>query len=416
MKSLSLRIASRYLRSRRSSRLVSLITLIATGGVTVGVTALIVVMGVMSGLQNHLREKILIGSPHLRVLTHGEGLILENWEAVRDSVRTFPEVLAVAPFVLTKGLISAGHDYADGAQVLGIEPDTGTMSVTTLPSHFTAGDLTFATRLDSVDGGIILGSGLASRLAAYRGTRVTMISPVGSRFNRATGAFVPRFWTFEVTGEFNTGMYEYDENYVVLPRALAQQFAGLGTAVTGLEVRLTDPWTALDVGERMQETLGYPYRTVDWQSQNSSLFSALKLEKLAMGLILLLIVLVAAFNIVSTLTMVVTDKTREIGILRAMGLSRKVVRRLFVLQGAAIGLVGTFLGTALGILAARLVDGKRLIPLDASVYSIDHLPVQTELSDVMIIVTASVLVAVLATMYPARQAAALAPVDAIRHE
>jgi lipoprotein-releasing system permease protein len=416
MTRLELSIAARYLRGRRSSRLVSLITLIATGGVTVGVMALIVVMGVMNGLQSDLREKILVASPHLRILTYGEGLRLDDWQTVLDRVRGEQGVLAVTPFVLSQGLLSAGHDYAQGVAVLGIEPDTGTMAVTPLPRYFVRGDLSFRTTRSDVDGGIVLGRRLAEKMSAFAGDRVTMVSPAGSKFNAAVGAFVPKYWSFEVTGYFETGMYEYDNSYVVLPRRLAQRFAGLGDAATGLDVKLADPWDARRMGKGIETLLKYPYRALDWQSQNSSLFSALQLEKLAMGLILLLIVVVAAFNIVSTLTMVVSDKTREIGILRAMGLPAAAVRRVFLLQGAVIGVVGTALGTGLGLLLARLVDRRHLIALDPSVYFIDHLPVRVDALDLIVIVLASIIVATIATVYPARQAASLAPVEAIRYE
>jgi len=409
-------IARRYLRSRRSAGLVSLTTFIATGGVTVGVMALIVVLGVMNGLQHELRAKILIGSPHLRVLTYGEGLRMDAWRDVLPVVLRDPDVVAAAPFVLTQGLFSAGHDYHEGAYVLGLDPDTGHVSVTQLPQTFVRGNLDFATTRDDVDGGIVVGRRLAERFSAFPGSVMTAISPGGSRFNAAVGAFVPRYWTFEVTGYFETGMYEYDNAYVVLPLHLAQEFAALGDAVTGIEVRLTDPTHATTVGERLEDSLGYPYRSFDWQSQNASLFSALQLEKLAMGLILLLIVIVAAFNIVSTLTMVVTDKTREIGILRAMGLPARQIRRIFVLQGTFIGMVGTALGAALGLVVAHLVHGSGLIQLDPTVYFIDTLPMQVDPLDVLIVVTASVLVAVGATIHPARRAAALQPVAAIRHE
>ena len=433
MTRLELKIAGRYLRSRRSSRLVSLITLIATGGVMVGVMALIVVMGVMNGLQSDLRDKILVASPHLRILTYGQGLRLDDWRKVEQKVRRQPDVLAVAPFVLSEGLLSAGADYAQGVRVLGIEPDTGTMSVTPLPHYFVEGDLRFHTTRNDVDGGIVLGRRLAERMSAFTGDTVDIAAPAGSKFNPALGAFIPKIWTFEVTGLFETGMYEYDNSYVVLPRKLAQRFAGLGDAVTGLDVRIKDPWAAKQVGAAIDSVLGYPYRALDWQSQNASLFSALQLEKLAMGLILLLIVVVAAFNIVSTLTMVVTDKTREIGILRAMGLSAAAVRRTFVLQGAIIGVVGTILGSGLGLGMARLIDqplpppvarflevfghhGEWLIHLDPSVYFIDHLPVRVDPRDFFVIVLASLAVATVATIYPARQAASLAPVEAIREE
>jgi len=414
--SVELWIAGRYMRSRRASRFVSLITLIAIAGVTLGVTALIVVIGVMSGLQKDLREKILIANPHLRVLTYGEGLRIDDWQRVLGVVRRQPQVVAAAPFVLTQGLVSAGHDYAEGVAVIGLEQDTGRAAVTGLARSFLSGDLRFATTAPDVDGGVVLGQRLAGRLDVLPGSVVTLISPAGSSFNPAIGAFVPRYWRFEVTGIFETGMYEYDNTYVVMSRPMAQRFAGLGAAVTGIEVRVTDPWHAADVAREIEAKLGYPYRAMDWSTQNASLFSALKLEKLAMAVILLLIVLVAAFNIVSTLTMAVGDRTKEIGILRAMGMTAAQIRRIFVAQGVVVGVIGTVAGTVLGVGLATAVGRYRLIPLDPTVYFIDHLPVSLALRDVAAVVVASLVIATLATVYPATQAAKLAPVEAIRHE
>ncbi len=416
MKRVELWIASRYLRSRRASRFVSLITFIATAGVALGVMALIVVTGVMSGLQKDLREKILIANAHVRVLTYGEGLRIDDWHRVLGVVRRQPGVIAAAPFVLSQGLLSAAHDYAEGVAVIGIEPDTGTRAVTGLARSFTSGDLRFLTHHDSVDGGVVLGRRLADRLSAFPGAVLTLISPAGSSFNRSIGAIVPRYWKLEVTGIFDTGMYEYDNTYVIMPRELAQRFAGLDSAVSGIEARVSDPWHAEVVAGMLVDSLGFPYRALDWKAQNQSLFSALKLEKLAMAVILLLIVLVAAFNIVSTLTMAVSDRTKEIGILQAMGMTAAQIRRIFVAQGLVVGTVGTSIGLAGGLLVGVLLDRYRLIPLDASVYFIDHLPVDLRLTDVVAIVVASLLIATAATVYPAGQAARLEPVDAIRHE
>ena len=409
-------IAGRYLKSRRASRFVSLITFIATAGVALGVCALIVVTGVMSGLQKDLREKILIANAHVRVLTYGEGLRIDDWHRILAVVKRQKDVVAAAPFVLSQGLISTAHDYAEGAYVIGIDPDTGSRAVTGIAGSFTTGDLRFITRQDDVDGGVALGRRMADRLSAYPGTVLTVISPAGSSFNRSIGALVPRYWKLEVTGIFDTGMYEYDNGYIVMSLHTAQKFAALDSAVTGLEVRVADPWHADAVANALVDTLGFPYRALDWKQQNAQLFSALKLEKMAMAVILLLIVVVAAFNIVSTLTMAVSDRTKEIGILQAMGMTQPQVRRIFVAQGLVVGIVGTAIGLGLGLLLGLLLDKYRLIPLDASVYFIDHLPVDLRIADVVAIVLASLVIATLATVYPAGQAARLAPVDAIRHE
>jgi len=413
---LELRIALRYLKSRRTSQLLSLITVIAVGGITVGVMALVVVLGVMNGLQNDLREKILVVNPHLRVLTYGEGLRLDAWRAVLPKVRRTRGVEAAAPFVLTQGLISAGHDYAEGVAVIGIEADTGTRAVTSLPRHFTKGDLTFHTTQPGVDGGIAIGVRLASKLTVYPGDIVTLVAPAGSKYNSSLGAFIPKLRRYEVTGLFETGMYDYDNSYVVMRRETAQDFAGLDSAVTGLEVRLADPRHADTFATTLEAQLGYPYRALDWQSQNRSLFSALKLEKLGMGLVVFLICVVAAFNIVGTLTMVVRDKTREIGILLAMGMRRASIRRIFLAQGIFIGLVGTALGVVFGLLLGASVNNGQLIPIDPSIYFIDHLPVHTEPRDALFVIVASLLIATLAPLYPSIQAARLEPVGAIRYE
>ena len=414
MSRLEIAIAWRYLRSRRGSKLLSLISVIAIGGVVIGVSALIVIMGVMTGLQNDLREKILIGSPDVRVLNYGSDMVLKDWQPVLATVRKEPDVVAAAPFVLTKALVGAGHKYSDGAYVMGIVPEgQGGPPVTSIRSHATGGDFRFVTS-DGQRRGAVLGKRLADRLGVYPGIDSITLTTVGSEVSPVTGTPIPREVHLEVTGVFDTGMYEYDNGYVFVSLELAQDLAGLRTDVTGLEVRTTSRWTAPDVAARLARTLGYPYRTEDWQSQNNSLFQALKLEKLGMTFILTLIIVVAAFNIVGTLTMVVTDKTKEIGILRAMGMPAASIRRIFLAQGFLIGLVGTVLGLVLGVGAAIALDQFKLIPLDPQVYFIDHLPVAREPLDIALTAAASLVIAALATIYPAMQASRLLPVEAMR--
>ena len=416
MTKLELQIASRYLRSRRGSKLLSLISIIAIGGVLVGVSALIIIIGVMNGLQHDLREKILVGSPDIRVLTYGEDLKINDWATVLQKVRKQPGVVSAAPFVLTEGVISGGRDYAGGAYIVGLLPQSrGVPDVTTIRSHVTTGDFRFAST-DGQQRGVVLGKLLAARFNKWVGDTVLLMSAALGKMNPVTGGIVPTMERFEVTGIVKTGMYEYDNSYAFISLDKAQQLAGLGSGVTGIEVKTTDRWQAERVANQLIAALGWPYRTVDWQEQNHSLFQALKLEKMGMGVILLLIVLVAAFNIVSTLTMVVADKTKEIGILKAMGMPARSIRRIFFAQGLLIGVVGTAFGLVLGFAGAFALDKYQFIKLDPQVYFIDHLPVTTQPTDVLWIVLASIAIAAIATIYPSVQASRLFPIEAIRHE
>jgi lipoprotein-releasing system permease protein len=416
MTGLELQIAWRYLRSRRGSKLLSLISIIAIGGVLVGVSALIIIIGVMNGLQHDLREKILVGSPDIRVLSYGEDLKITDWPKVLDKVRKQPGVVTAAPFVLTEALMTAGHDYAGGVYVVGLLPQArGVPDVTTIRSHAISGDFRFAST-DGQQRGVVLGKLLASRFNKWPGDSINLLSAGGGKMNPVTGGFVPRVERFEVTGIVSTGMYEYDNAYAFIALDKAQNLAGLGDGVTGIEVKTADRWQAAKIASRVVGALGWPYRSVDWEEQNHSLFQALKLEKLGMGVILLLIVLVAAFNIVSTLTMVVADKTKEIGILKAMGMPARSIRRIFFAQGLVIGIVGTVFGLLLGFGGALALDKYQFIKLDPQVYFIDHLPVSTQPGDVMWIVLASIAIAAVATVYPSVQASRLFPIEAIRHE
>jgi lipoprotein-releasing system permease protein len=418
MSRLELSIAWRYLRSRRGSKFMSLISLIAILGVTVAVSALIVINGVMDGLQKDLREKILIGSPDIRVMMYGEDMVMDDWKPVLEKIVRQKDVVTAGPFVFTQGVIQSNkHKYMEATYVLGLPADgPNTPQVTTIRSRAIAGDFTFRSSNGAHDGAV-LGRKLAERLNATPGIdSITLLTINPNVVDPITGYPQPTTRRFEVTGIFDTGMYEYDNSYVIIDIGQAQQLAHLGTSVTGIEVKTPTRWDAPTVAQRLLDSLGSPMRVVDWHQQNSSLFNALKLEKLGMTVILLLIVLVAAFNIISTLIMVVTDKTKEIGILRAMGMPAKSIRRVFFAQGLVIGTVGTGAGLVIGLIAAFLMDTEKLIKLDPVVYYIDHLPVSTQPGAVLLIVVASLAVAALATIYPSIQAARLFPVEAIRHE
>jgi lipoprotein-releasing system permease protein len=378
------------------------------------VSALIVIIGVMNGLQTDLREKILVGSPDIRVLAYGEELRIQDWKQLLDTVKKKNGVVAVSPFVLTGALMRKDPgSYTEGVSVAGIEPKgSGGPEVTSIRDHAKEGDFTFITP-DGTHHGLVIGKLLSDRMGGM-GTKLVLITSNGSRINPVTGYPVPRIMEFEVTGVFETGMYEYDDKYVYVDLPAAQELAGLDSAVTGLEVRATSREEAPAAAEAMH--LECPFHTMDWREQNGSLFKALSLEKLGMAVILSLIVIVAAFNIVSTLTMVVRDKTREIGILKAMGLPSASVRRIFLAHGLVIGVVGTGIGLAIGVAVGVAIGQWHLITLDPSVYFIDHLPVRMQLLDTVLIVVLGVLVAVVATLHPAVQASKLYPIEAIRSE
>ena len=413
-RALQWRIARRYLASRRGRGFLSLITLIAIGGVAVGVMALIVVISVMSGLQTDLREKILGANAHGIVLERTEAGRMEAWRSVLRVVREDEAVRAAAPFIYTEvGLNPPGGSYGEGAVLRGLSSDESSLSVTEIDEHLVAGEMPFG-ETESGRPGIVLGAGLAERLGLFPGEPVTVVAFQGAELT-PTG-IQPQMRSFEVTGIFETGLWQYDTKFSYADLDVAAELLRMEGFVTGIEFNVVDPWRSGEVAARLSETLGFNYRIEDWQRQNASLFSALKLEKYAMGIILLLIVLVASFNIVSTLIMVVRDKVREIGILRTMGLRANDITAIFVMQGVAIGLIGTVLGLVAGLGLAWLLDTYEFITLPGDVYFIDRLPVDVNPVDVGIIVLASLLISLLATVYPSRQAAAYTPVEAIRHD
>lgn len=413
---LELSIAWRYLRSGGSTRVMSFASLIAVGGVVVGVSALIVVIGVMAGLQGDLREKIRIASPDVRVLVSGGNARIGDWPAVRRKIQAVPGVVAVEPVVMTDGILTAGHQYTDGVQVIGIEPERrGAAEATSIRQHAKRGDFRFAST-DGAHHGVVLGALVAGRFGALTGDTLSLLTLAGGQIDRATGYPVHHTAALEVTGIVETGMYDYDNRSIYVALDLAQEMAGLGGAVTALDVRTRDQWRAAAVAAAIDSVLGTPYRALDWRAQNRSLFQALTLEKLGMGVIVLLIVVVAAFNIVSNLVILVGYKTREIGILRTMGMTARSIRNIFFAQGIAVGVLGTTGGLLLGLGVSTAIGRYKLIRLDPQTYFIDHLPVTIQAGDVATIVAASLLVAALATLYPSLQAARLYPIDAIRKE
>ena len=409
-------VARRYLASRGGSRLFSLITWIALGGVTVGVGALVVVIGVMSGMQEDLMGKILDSTPHVYVYQRGGSIRMDDWKAVADRVRKIEGVEAVAPFVLTQVSALRGT-YVQSADMYGVALDPKGPAVTEMEARIREGIHDLGPTKSGLPP-VVMGSRLAARMYTFTGDTITLIA-----FENLTvdvfGLPNPSIRQYEVTGTFTTGMYDYDIKNIYVPIEAAQEQLDLldGDRVGGLTVRVHDPDEADLVANLIQDALGpFEFAAISWSTTNGALFAALQLEKLAMYVILTLIVVVAAFNIVSTLVMVVVDRTREIGILKSMGMTDRMILRIFMFQGVSIGVIGTTLGAALGLLIAWILDTFEIITIPPDVYFVEKLPVSIHATDVGMIVGVSLLIAFLATIYPSLQASRLQPVRAIRHE
>ena len=417
MSRLEFAIAWRYLRSRRGSKLVSLVSLIAILGVTVGVSALVATVAVMNGLRNDIRDKLLTAAPDIYVIAYGADMVMHDWRTTLREVQHQPGVVAAAPFVQTKALIRRGASGSYTAVFVKGIPPAGAESpdVTSIRRHATVGDFTFATN-DGRHSGALLGARLAAQLNVKPGVDSIMLLGIDpNRVDVTTGYPVPHLATLAVTGVFETGLYEYDQSYVIASMGAVQELAGLGESITGIEVKTTTRDTAATVAANLQHRLGMNFVARDWHEQNDALFAALNLQKLGMSISLLLISIVAAFNIISTLTMAVTDKAKEIGILRAMGMSARSIRLVFFTQGMVIGVAGTTFGVAIGLAAAELIGREKLISLDPAIYLIDHLPTATQPLDLVLIVLANLFIAGLAAVYPAQRAARLLPIEAIRN-
>lgn len=409
-------IARHYLTSRKAgSRFLSFITVVSMGGVVVGVTALIVVIGVMTGMQEDLKGKILSSAAHVLVLQQGSSLRMDHWRDVADNVRQVDGVVSAAPFVITSvSIVRPG--YTQPADLYGLELDPEGPPVTDMAADIQQGVLDLEPPASGLPP-LLMGSRLAVRMGIFPGDTLTIVAFENLKFD-PMGVPTPAMRQFEVTGTFTTGMYDYDIKNVYVPMEAAQELLDMYSEdqVSGLGIRTDNADRALEVTSEIRERLGFAYAVESWITQNQALFSALKLEKLAMGLILGLIVVVAAFNIVGMLVMVVVDRTREIGILKSMGMTNRTLLHVFILQGLWIGVIGTAVGTAAGLTLSWLIDRYEIIPIPPEVYFVDRLPVSLRAHDVLLIVGVSILISFLATIYPALQASRLEPVDAIRHE
>jgi len=403
-------IALRYLFSRRKQTFIYVISLMSMFGVALGVGALVVTLGVYNGFTTDIRDKILGVNAHALVMSFRPEA-LDNYAPLVDVVRASRDVTGATPFLYTEVMLSTPNG-AKGLVLRGIDPDSAG-SVITILNRMLEGGLD-ALQKDGMPPGIIIGKELARRLALNLDSRVNLLSHSGEK--SSTG-FAPRIRPFRVAGIFQTGMFEYDSTlgFVTLPAA--RELLGLPEGrISGIELTVADLYKADRVAERLQQELGSPFYMRHWMEMNANLFAALKLEKIGMFLVLAMVVLIASFSIVTSLVMLVMEKTRDIAILMSMGATRGMIRRIFMLQGTIIGAVGTVFGYGLGITLALLLKKYQFIKLPPGVYALDHLPMSLNPLDIAIVGGSAMLLSFLATIYPARQAARLAPAEALRYE
>ncbi|WP_346664779.1 lipoprotein-releasing ABC transporter permease subunit [uncultured Mailhella sp.] len=413
--SYSLFIASRYLTSRSKRTFISIISFMSVLGVAIGVAALVIVMSVYNGVTEEMREKILGANPHVMVMAtqagafgpeaaRGEGEVIER-------IRETPGVVSATPFLYAEVLLSTPQG-ATGLVVRGIDPVSAGESMPLL-HHLESGSVEDLVR-ESGPAGMIVGHDLARRFNLRVGSRVNLMSPAGQR---TTAGFVPKLRSFRVVGVFKSGMSDFDSRLAYVSLGAAQDLMGYPDGhVSGVEAFVKNPYDARDIARDVAERLGPPFYSRNWIDMNANLFAALQLERFGMFIVLLMVILVGSFSIITSLVMLVMEKTKDIAILMSMGATAAGVRRIFMFQGAIIGAVGTSIGYVLGIVLALLLKKYQFIELPPGVYMMDTLPVIIDPVDLLVIGAVSMLLCFVATIYPARQAARLVPAEALRYE
>jgi lipoprotein-releasing system permease protein len=410
-------IGLRYLKAKRKQTFISIITLISIVGVAVGVMTLIVVLAVMNGFEKNLKEKFLGTQAHLHLIkATQEGM--DHYEEVTKKVEEVKGVVSATPFIFNQVMLSSESNVF-GVVLNGIDPDR-IGKVTDLARNMKAG------RLQDLQGesdspGIILGVELAKHLGVSLNDAIQVISPLGTM---TPMGMMPKMKRFRVVGIFYSGMYEFDNTLAYISIESAQKFFGMGSRVTGIEIKTNDIYRVKEIGKEIRQKLGFPFWTRDWMEMNRNFYSALKLEKIAMFIILVLIVLVAALNIISTLIMVVMEKHKDIAILKSMGMPSKGILRIFIIEGGIIGVVGTALGTIFGLgiafnldkIVGFLEDRFGFKIFSPEVYYIEKFPSQVNPMDVGLILMTAILISLLATLYPSWRASKLDPAEALRYE
>ncbi len=418
-------IALRYLAGRRKQAFIYLISLISVLGVSIGVAALVIVLGVYNGFTTDIREKILGANAHI-ILT-GQALSAPDLAAPQgdsanvssglattlDRIEAVPGVVGATPFLYTEGMLSSPRGVK-GVVLRGIDPSTAPNVLSILGTLSSGNVADLDPQSPGALPGVIVGRELALRLGLVPGSRVNLLSPAGQK---TAAGFQPRIRPFRVAGVFQTGMYEYDSSLGFISLNAGRDLLALPEGrISGVEVTVKNVYEADKIADAIERELGSGIIARHWMEMNANLFAALKLERIGMFIVLAMVVLVGSFSIVTTLVMLVMEKTRDIAILKSMGATRSMIRRVFILQGVIIGAVGTLLGYALGIGIALLLQRYQFIKLPPGVYTLDHLPVLLNWTDIGLVGASAMLLCFLATLFPAGQAAGLVPAEALRYE
>ncbi len=400
-------VSLRYLRAKRKQFFISIITVISIAGVTLGVASLMVVLSVMNGFDRDLKNKILGTRSHLHIGAYSGGI--SQVDQVLQTIGQEPGVVAASPYVTEQAMLRSKYG-ASGAVVTGLDFQKFA-KITDIPKMITLGKR----NVSDADGKdcLVLGVDLAARLGVSLGDPITLITP---HFIDTASGPMPRMAVFKVAAIFDAGMYEYNSTFVYLPLGAMQKVMQLGQKVQGIEIKVEDVYKAKEIGSKLIAKLGTSYWYQDWMSINRNIFSALALEKVVMFLIMTIIILVAAFNILSSLVMVVMEKTKEIGILKALGATHRQVMGIFIFNGSVIGAAGTLLGVILGSGLCWALDKYQFIKLPGDVYYLTTLPVYMKWEDTLVIILSALVLSFVATIYPAWQASRLDPVEAIRYE
>ncbi len=411
-------IGMRYLKAKRRQVFISIITAISICGLAVGVMALTVTLALVNGFQEDLQEKIIGTNSHLSLLQYGG--TMDNHGKIMEKIKGAPGLVASTPFIFGQGMMTF-RDRALGMMVKGVDVETAG-AVTSIAGDMYKGELRDLVSLPPEGESsapslpkVLIGRELQRNYGIFIDDVITLISPFGGGLTPL--GMIPQFQNFLVAGIFESGMYEYDTQLLFISLEDAQRFFDLGEGVTGIEIRVENIYKAKEVGEIVRKMAGgFPFWSQDWMERNKNLFSALKLEKVVMFIVILLITIVATFNIVTSLILMVMEKGKDIAVLKSMGATTGSIMKIFIINGGTIGVMGTVAGTLLGLGLCFIIDKYQFVKLDPNVYYISTIPVSMHLLDFMVVAFAALCFSFLATLYPAFQASRIAPAEALRYE